>query len=198
GQTQVVGHDHGAGVGEDALKRLDRLLLLSAVHCGLLLRFDGRTIRPPAVGVRRTKANPRAQVSVACPREAAGHAPPCCGGGVEQSSSRLPAAEEGLFPALRRLAAPGSPQFSDRIGKRPRALPYPAPRRRGAKLEAGRLHEARAGFKPGLLLPHSGRRSTNEKGGALRPRPRSFSPEAGDQPPTEPVSTLKPGPMVED
>ena len=35
GQTHVVGHDHGAGVSEDALERLDGFLLLSAVHCGL-------------------------------------------------------------------------------------------------------------------------------------------------------------------
>lgn len=35
GQTQVVGHDHGARVGEHAFQRFDRLGFLCAVHCGL-------------------------------------------------------------------------------------------------------------------------------------------------------------------
>ncbi|MCY1555893.1 hypothetical protein D9M68_925920 [compost metagenome] len=35
GQTQVVGHDHGARVGEHALQLFDRLGFLCAVHCGL-------------------------------------------------------------------------------------------------------------------------------------------------------------------
>src|SRR6478735_7504129 len=35
GQTQVVGHDHGAGAVKHAFQRFDGVLLLSAVHCGL-------------------------------------------------------------------------------------------------------------------------------------------------------------------
>ena len=44
GQTQIVGHDHGAGAIEHAFQRFDRILLLSAVHCGLLLRFGAHEI----------------------------------------------------------------------------------------------------------------------------------------------------------